>query len=104
MRSAREPLEVRRPDTQSTRPVEPAVLVCSVDDTPRRQCSALAWIGLVFQCIGWIAIVQGWFAVNRWAQELGGPDDVPAGTRRQYVIGSIAYVLLLLAGGIALRK
>ena len=64
----------------------------------------LSWVGLVFQCIGWIAIVQGWFAVNRWAQELGGPDDVPAGTRRQYVIGSIAYVLLLLAGGIALRK
>ena len=64
----------------------------------------LSWIGLVIQCIGWVAIVQGYRAVNRWAKEYhGGPEAPPAQTRRQYIVWSIIYFCLLGSAYVAVR-
>jgi hypothetical protein len=59
----------------------------------------LSWIGFLFPCIGWIAMVQGFLALRRATTET--PSPAAAANVNSYTLWAVIYVACLaLAGGL----
>jgi hypothetical protein len=60
----------------------------------------LSWVGLVIPCIAWVAMFQGYFAVDRSAREA---DAASAHARRsdrsQFLLWSAVYAFAMIVGG-----
>jgi hypothetical protein len=58
----------------------------------------LSWVGLLIPCIGWIAMFQGYTALDRAATESATPDALK--NKSSFKTWAIVYVIaLVLAGG-----
>jgi hypothetical protein len=62
----------------------------------------LSWIGLIFPCIGWIAMIQGWNALRRASVET--PSPAAAANVKAYTIWTVVYVIALVAASVLLRS
>ncbi len=65
----------------------------------------LSWIGLLVPCIAWIAMYQGWNALDRAVAE-ATPTTLPARTkdRSRFIVWVLVYVFAAVAGGAVARQ